>query len=969
VDDRRGYILLFLIMALLAFAVGGIAIGSLYSASVGTARAQLAAAARLQAETIAAALASADAARADALANGAAIDAQVIRPAPATVGKLYRDLGPDGRLRVVERRDGGLVVWWPLRPAPDQGPRTVSADAAEPGVSADGAGPSVSPDTAEAATLERALSGGATTAVVTEGGHAPVVAAFHTIRPGTLGVVADVDVAAIRAPFVGTATVLAGAGLFLIILGSAAFFGVTHPMARRIREGEVRFRGLFNNMRTGAIVIEPGPDGNAFIIRGVNRRAERLDAIDGDSAVGRNLFDVLPALQNTPVIDAVRQVLRTGRPEHVAVSFHRDERVAEWREHYVYRLPSGEVVVVYDDVSERQRAQEALKESEARWRSIIEMQTVAIIVIDQKHDIRYLNKAAEAMFGQSSQELVGSPFGFPVVQRKIAEIEIPRPGKGLVYAEMRAIPMRWSGQDNTLLFLQDVSAHKRAEGDLRKLFQAIEQSPVSVVITDVDGNIEYVNPKFTDATGYTYAEAAGKTPRVLKSGEAPPEAYAGLWRTIKAGQVWRGEFHNRKKNGELFWELASIAPVRDPSGRITHFVAVKEDITERKATEERLRLSQRLEVIGQLTGGLAHDFNNLLAIIVGNLQLIEEHIQGNHECEELVADAIWSAERGAQLTHRLLAFARRQRLNPALTDVNHVVGEMTDLLRRTLGEQIQVQEVLSPGLWKTMIDRGQLENALLNLVVNARDAMPDGGVLTIATGNIELPAEDEAKTDTIAHGRYVKLAVSDTGSGMAPDVLERIFEPFFTTKRFGQGSGLGLSMVYGFVRQSGGEIVVTSEAGSGTTVKIFLPRVDETAVDAAAGASPAATGVSGGGTILVVEDDARVRSTTARVLARHGYTILEAEDSAAALAILADRRVDLLFADVVLPNGLDGVALAHQVVARWPHTRVLLTSGYAAEAAIEGTERVPESRFELLPKPYPRDALLAKVRDAIDRAS
>jgi len=945
VDDRRGYVLLILIMTLLAVAVGGIAIGTLYRASVDKARGQLATAAWLQADTIAVAIAFDGATPADS----GEIDARLIHPAPQTVANLYRALGREGRLRVVERRGGGLVVWWPLRPAPDQEPHAISSDAAE------------------AAMLARALTEGTATAVIDDKGHGPVVAAFHTVRPGKLGVVADVDVAAIRAPFVDTATVLVGSGLFLIILGSAVFFGVTRPMVRRIREGEIRFRSLFDNMRTGAIVMEPEPDGDGFVIRDVNKRAEQLDTIDGAGAVGRSLLDVLPGLKDTPVLDTVRRVLRTGRPEHVPVGFYRDERVAEWREHYVYPLPSGEVVVVYDDVSERQRAQEALKESEARWRSIIEMQTVAIIVIDQKHDIRYLNKAAETLFGQSSHELIGAPFGYPIIQRNITQIEINRPGRGVAYAEMRVTPMRWSGQDNYLLFLQDVSAHKRAEGDLRKLFQAIEQSPTSVVITDVDGAIEYVNPKFTEVTGYTYAEAAGKTPRVLKSGESPPEAYAGLWQTIKAGQVWRGEFHNRRKNGELFWELASIAPIRDPGGRITHFVAVKEDITERKATEERLRLSQRLEVIGQLTGGLAHDFNNLLAIIVGNLQLIEEHIQGNHECQELVADAIWSAERGAQLTHRLLAFARRQRLHPKLTDLNHIVDEMTDLLRRTLGEQIQVQAVLAPGLWKTMIDRGQLENALLNLVVNARDAMPDGGVLTIATGNTELPAEDEAKTDAIAHGRYVKLAVSDTGSGMPADVLEKIFEPFFTTKRFGQGSGLGLSMVYGFVRQSGGEIVVSSEEGSGTTVKIFLPRVDETAADVAAGSSLAIRRAIGGETILVVEDDARVRTTTARILARRGYTIVEAEDAAAALAILADRRIDLLFADVVLPNGLDGFALAHRVVSQWPYTRVLLTSGYAADAVDEGTARVPESRFDLLPKPYPRDALLAKVREVLDR--
>jgi signal transduction histidine kinase/CheY-like chemotaxis protein len=437
---------------------------------------------------------------------------------------------------------------------------------------------------------------------------------------------------------------------------------------------------------------------------------------------------------------------------------------------------------------------------------------------------------------------------------------------------------------------------------------------------------------------------------------------------ITPGQVWRGEFYNRRKNGEQFWELASIAPVRDAAGRITHHVAVKEDITERKATEERLRLSQRMEVIGQLTGGLAHDFNNLLAIILGNLQLLEEKPELDPETRELIADAIWSAERGAQLTHRLLAFARRQRLNPKATDLNEVVAEMTDLLRRTLGDRIEIREILAQGLWPTMIDRGQLESALLNLVVNARDAMAEGGVLTVATANTTLDDVRTMRTGEVPAGEYVTLTVTDTGIGMAPEILERIFEPFFTTKAFGQGSGLGLSMVYGFVRQTGGHIDVGSEVGLGTTVRLYLPRAygdedREPRVQRRPAAAPAGNEV-----ILVVEDDERVRKTTVNVLKRRGYDVVAAGDGREALGALeALARLDLLFTDVVLPNGMNGTQLAQQVMLRRPATRILFTSGYATEAVIG--EDLSRQGIDLIPKPYDAVDLAHKVREILDRVA
>ena len=379
------------------------------------------------------------------------------------------------------------------------------------------------------------------------------------------------------------------------------------------------------------------------------------------------------------------------------------------------------------------------------------------------------------------------------------------------------------------VYAREITEQKKSQADLSKLFQAIQQSPMSVVITDRDGNIEYVNPEFTKVTGYTLAEAIGQNPRILKSGHTPPEQYADLWNTISAGGVWRGEFRNKKKNGELFWELASIAPVKDGE-KITNFVAVKEDITERQEMEEQLRQSQKMQAVGQLTGGIAHDFNNLLAIVMGNLQLLQERVSGDAKAREYLDDALWSAKRGGELTHRLLAFARKQPLKPAVIDLNDVVRGMTDLLRRTLGASIRIEESLAPNLWKAFADRGELERALVNLAVNSRDAMRSAGTLTLETRNAVLDEDYAEQYEEVTPGEYVLLAVADTGTGMSPEIMQRVFEPFFTTKEVGQGSGLGLSMVYGFVKQSGGHISIYSRVGQGTSVKLYLPRAPSSPV-------------------------------------------------------------------------------------------------------------------------------------------
>jgi len=389
-------------------------------------------------------------------------------------------------------------------------------------------------------------------------------------------------------------------------------------------------------------------------------------------------------------------------------------------------------------------------------------------------------------------------------------------------------------------------------------------------------------------------------------------------------------------------------------------------IAQREQAETALRQAQKMEAIGKLTGGNAHDFNNFLQVIQGNLQLLERRGVGGDDTQRMIRAAIRSAERASTLTRRLLAFARRQPLNPVPIDVNKLIVATSELLRGTLGEKVTIETALAGGLWRVAADPNQLENALLNLAVNARDAMPDGGKLRIETANAHLDAASSAG-DALP-GPYVVIAVSDQGTGMTKETREQAFEPFFTTKDVGKGSGLGLSQVYGFIKQSGGYAKIDSEPGVGTTVTLYLPRLAESP-DATPGAADARPPLRGREdvVILAVEDDADVRAHSVALLRELGYAVLEAADGAAALDVLHRHPdVQLLFTDVGLPGGLNGRELADEARRRRPRLRVLFTSGYARDAIVHHGRLDPG--VDLLAKPFTFEALAAKVREIVDRA-
>ena len=447
----------------------------------------------------------------------------------------------------------------------------------------------------------------------------------------------------------------------------------------------------------------------------------------------------------------------------------------------------------------------------------------------------------------------------------------------------------------------------------------------------------------------TDRERAERYNALRMKGEPAPEFYAHKGKN-RDGSIM--DLENRSFAIQWGEELAVCAMVTD--------------VTDQRRMEEQLRLSQRLDAIGQLTGGIAHDFNNLLTVILGNAEFLTDSLAADADLRPLAEMTKNAAERGAELTSRMLAFARKQALDPKATDVNALLSGMDGLLRRTLGEHIEIQSVRGEALWEAMVDAPQLESALLNLCINARDAMPRGGLLTIETRNATLDGHYTAHNSEVVAGEYVMLAVSDTGTGMSDEILAQVFEPFFTTKDVGKGSGLGLSMIYGFLKQSRGHVKLYSELGHGTTAKLYLPRAPSDAAHAKPGDVDGEI-VGGSETILLVEDDDLVRIHVATQLKGLGYQVVGARNGREALEALGgDTHFDLLFTDVVMPGGMNGRELAEAVNKQRPDLPVLFTSGYTEDAMVHHGRL--DFGMQLLNKPYSRKALAAKVRMVLYRA-
>jgi PAS domain S-box-containing protein len=502
-----------------------------------------------------------------------------------------------------------------------------------------------------------------------------------------------------------------------------------------------------------------------------------------------------------------------------------------------------------------------------------------------------------------------------------------------------------------------------AHTELRRLASAVHQSADSIVITNPDGAIEYVNPAFERITGYTKDEAMGCNPRILKSGKQDQMIYESLWQTILSGQVWVGRMVNKRKDGTVYHEDCSISPVLNGDGKIIHYVAVKKDVTKEVELEKQLLHSQKMEAVGLLAGGVAHDLNNLLTPILGysEMLIMDENLQERHYRD--LKEITKAGHKAKDLVRRLMAFGRKQVLEVKPLDLNKILTGFERLLRRALHEDIHLNIVAAPLTKLIYADWGQIEQVVMNLAINAQDAMPQGGTLTIETTEVELDEYAALHRGNLPPGSYVQLTVSDTGCGIDKETQDRIFEPFFTTKDLGKGSGLGLATVYGIITQHGGSIQVESELGLGATFRILLPAWDE--------ANPPTDlvdlnpqMVKGIGTILVAEDDLSVQMMTCLMLKKLGYQSISVKSAEECLQIVRnpDLHINMLLTDVVMPQ-MNGKELYLHVRQVLPEIKVLFMSGHTANVI---TERgILEEGLQFIQKPFTISSLSQKIRDVL----
>ncbi len=648
--------------------------------------------------------------------------------------------------------------------------------------------------------------------------------------------------------------------------------------------------------------------------------------------------------------------------------------------------PDGELVgfaLFSRDVTMQVKAKEALRKSEERLSKFINSAENSYHILDADFKILEINRGAlEAIYSanpaiNSKEDVVGQNFEqfYPFLID-----EMPHFSKviktGTKYANELTVPHPKIG-DLTVSFIcfkvgqnlgiiaEDITERKRAEESLRQLNQAIEQSPVSVMIADTEGIIQYVNPKFSQVTGYSAEEAVGQNPHILQSGYHPPAFYRELWATLTAGQEWRGEFHNRKKNGELYWELASIAGVKDQSGKITHYVGVKEDITQRKQMEEEMVQQERLAAVGQLAAGIAHDFNNILTGILGFAELLQMSPNMSESDRYDLARISKQSQRAAHLVRQILDFSRKSIRRPQQLDLIPFLKESVKFLKRTIPENILMSLEIEPVEFLVVkADPAQLQQALTNLVVNARDAMPEGGALKLRLSHFTLIPEMQTPYPEMLPGEWAAFSVTDTGAGIPTETLPHIFEPFFTTKEVGQGTGLGLAQVYGIVRQHEGYIdVTTSRTGQETTFTVYLPTLTVKEKSSKKETLPKIP-QGQGETILLVEDEPAVLEVFQVTLERLGYRVLPATNGEEALLVYAEHKeqIALVLADMVMPR-LDGVQLFEALRAQDPKIKMVMTSGYPLGE--ETRQPLPEGLVDWLLKPITPAQLAHIMRRAL----
>lgn len=745
-----------------------------------------------------------------------------------------------------------------------------------------------------------------------------------------------------------------------------------------LRVSEEKYRQVVEKAQEGILVAQDG------LLRFVNPKIVELLGYSEEEVTSKPFAEFIHPDDREMVVEKHRRRMRGEKfPTRYSFKVLTKEgttKIVEIDSTSIFWEERPAALVLMTDITERLRMEEQLKEREEWYRTLVE-ESFDGMFVQQGATITFANAQLHKMLGYASGELKGMEHwrvyhpDYHALTRERAnarmrgdeavsqyEVVLQRKDGTSFDGEISARAVTVRGKPGVQVWLRDISKRKRSELALRRLATAVGQAEETIVITDPSGNIEYVNPAFERITGFTRDEVLGQNSRILKSGEHDESFYRNLWLTITHGRVWKGRLVNRRKDGTLYSEDATISPVRDPTGRIVNFVAVKRDVTEQLALQQQLMQAQKMEAVGTLAGGIAHDFNNLLQVTLGYSELL---LADKSEDDSHYADLqkIHQAARsGAELVQRLLTFSKKVEFKPVPLDINRQIERVERLLRRTIPRMIDIRLELSPDVERVKADPAQIEQIIMNLALNARDAMGESGLLVIGTENVELDDDYCRLRSGFKPGSYVLLSVSDTGHGIDRDTLQHIFEPFYTTKELGRGTGLGLAMVYGIVKQHEGHITCHSEVGKGTNFKIYLPSIlkEPEAVDVSA-EMPA----FGTETLLLVDDESAVRELGERILTKNGYEVISVGSALEALDVFSQQgeKISLVILDLVMPS-VGGKDCLSELLKINPKAKVLIASGYLTDAVILETLNYGAKGF--VAKPFRVKELLIQVRKVLD---
>lgn len=752
---------------------------------------------------------------------------------------------------------------------------------------------------------------------------------------------------------------------------------------RRLKQSEEHFRTLFDSANTWIYILDF--DGT---ILDVNQAFLLSLTLEKHSVLQKNFLDFLSQESRTlfkTIIHNIKENKRFQAELKFQIS-DGDIRYLDCFGSVVFdKNKKPQFIIIHAiDITQRKYYQYKLNESEEKYRALSEQSSTGVYLI-QDGQLNYVNPKFAQIFGFHSPDVITFSYSISdfivederekvqqniqqLLESRNAEMHFEVTGQkkdgSLVNLEAFGHRIIFNTRPAILGTFIDITERKKNLATIRKLSNAIEQSPMATLITDTHHIIEYVNPAFLRMTGYSIEELLRKSTREVKQNKLSDELFQSISETTRRGQVWQGEIKSSKKNGQKFWLHIVVSPLKDNKGEITHFLINMDDITERKQLEDELVQKQKMEAIGRLAGGIAHDFNNLLTVINGYSQLILHTMPEEDPLHQKIEQIFQAGEHAKNLTSQLLAFSRKQIRRPIPLNLTQVVHNFEKMLTRLIGEDVQIICDLEENLWAIESDKSQLEQIILNLAVNARQAMPAGGKIIIKTENF-VPDDTMLKTyPEIQAGNYVRLSIEDTGIGMDEETQEHIFEPFFTTKSLGQGTGLGLATVYGIIKQNNGYIYLKSALNKGTKFCIYFPVVEEK-IEKTQEQSVSEGNLLGNETIFLVEDDPAVRELTLRSLKYFGYKVITSSNSEEALKKFDQNNitVDLLISDVIMP-GMSGKKLVDLLRKEKPDLKVLFMSGYSEDQISK--QGVLDSEINFIQKPFAPKDLVKRLRQILD---